>query len=467
MSIEVLPRLGADWRPVDCEHREYFFELALRYRSWGWSVFPLFRKTPTTRVPTEREREDAELYHKPFPRRRQGWKRHQGGQCSERVLEGEFDRATAIDGLGVVATAIAVIDFDDGQAYREWADANPELAELFPTVRTGRGYHLYHRPTESKWFKFSGGEYIGDNAHYFVGAGSYHPTGVSYDWVGAPPESSEDFPRAHWTDFHLPRPRLATSPTPRPVRQPRDYPPSPPREISEWRAVALCLPNGPGERNSKLWELARRCKFSPGADPKNWFASWWESAQDIVGTPEKSVSRRDFERLFKLAQRPIGEGFREKMAERLAPFANPDEKLRELCRALQEYSSPNPFFLSIRLASELTGFTPRTVARKLKGLSGLTLSKAGTLYSAAEYSYCPPPEPPSPSTSCVPLSETQELLTLIRSDGGTWDAGVRALASRIGLSLAKTHRLLKRAVESGEIMYSKGVGKRTSVYKIK
>ena len=50
--------------------------------------------------------------------------------------------------LGKSSGGIMAFDFDDQESYRTWEAKKPELADLLPTVRTSRGYHVYFRPIE-------------------------------------------------------------------------------------------------------------------------------------------------------------------------------------------------------------------------------------------------------------------------------------------------------------------------------
>ncbi len=50
--------------------------------------------------------------------------------------------------LGRSSGGIMAFDFDDQESYRTWEAKKPELADLLPTVRTSRGYHVYFRPIE-------------------------------------------------------------------------------------------------------------------------------------------------------------------------------------------------------------------------------------------------------------------------------------------------------------------------------
>lgn len=469
MSTISLPRpiapVNAPWRP----ETEITWELALRYRGWGWRVLPLYDKRPAR---NERGRCLR-------------WEHHKHSGCSIDRLRSEWDSATLVDGVGIISgpvSGIAVADFDDGEAYRRWAEAYPFIAAICPTVRTGRGYHVYHRPTGEAYFKFDGGDYLSHRNRYFKGPLSRHTsTGLLYEWVGAPPEGPDSFPVLGPSDFGFRPPapprREKTPPPQRPA-----YPPaqSPPREVIEWRAVRMCVPTREGERNDKLWELARRAKFAPGADVWAMFESWWEMSEENVGTKEVEESRSDFARMLKLAVRPHGEGFREAatavvngaLPEQVGPYTDlPTRKLAALCQALQAHAGPGKSFpLSVRLAAELCGFSSwRTAARRIACLSKLGILervKQGTKLLAAEYQKCSPPIPPLCCKSCVPPSETQTpcpVLTVVFRAGG-WTRGLRELAREAGVSVRQAASALERAVADGKLTRTDGKGCRPAVY---
>ena len=460
VNTDWIPNL--DWQEVRDES-EITWGLAQLYRSWGWTVFPLYQKRPIGR-----------------------WKHHQQGQCGESRLWREWRRRPVVDGVGVLGGNIAVVDFDEAEAYRRWAAEYPELARRCPTVKTYWGYHVYHRPRVECWFRLpdGAGEYIGNRVHYFVGALSRHNTGILYGWVGGPPSGPEDFPLLSYEDFGLrwtprkPKPSAPPrAPNPRPTYPP---PTASSREVDEMRAVALCLPTREGERNHKLWELARRVRFAPGADPDSWFASWWDKAGEVVGTTDERVSRRDFERMLALVERPHGEGFREMatavvngpLPERVGPYTDtPTRKLQALAQSLQTHAGPNkPFPLSGRMAAEVCGFAGQRVAsRRIRQLEpyGLRKAKGCTWSRAAEYLFVTPPETPSSNTSCETTGESQTcpVLTAVRQAGG-WDRGIREMARVTGLSFRQVRAAFTRAVASGELLSTEGEGRRATVYEV-
>jgi hypothetical protein len=73
-------------------------------------------------------------------------------------------------------------DFDTAEAYLTWASEHRDLAKSLPTVRTGRGYHVYFRSRECTKIKNLGdGELRGNG--YCLLPPSRHPSGGTYEWV--------------------------------------------------------------------------------------------------------------------------------------------------------------------------------------------------------------------------------------------------------------------------------------------
>lgn len=140
--------------------------LAMKYASWGWSVFPVAGKRPLA-----------------------SWKRWQTERATPDELRAMFadPRVTGIAiALGSVSGGLAVRDFDTNESYYAWCEANLEASHRLPTVRTARGWHVYCRLEAEAFVDFGDGELRGTSGHYVLAAGSLHPDGGRYRWVGEP-----------------------------------------------------------------------------------------------------------------------------------------------------------------------------------------------------------------------------------------------------------------------------------------
>jgi hypothetical protein len=113
------------------------------------------------------------------------WKRYQREVPSNREVQAMFDEPD-LTGLAVIhgraSGGLVVRDFDEADAYHQWAAEFPRLSRRLPTVRTRRGYHVYFLGPE-RYRKLPDGEYRGDVRHYTLVPPSLHPAGGRYEWV--------------------------------------------------------------------------------------------------------------------------------------------------------------------------------------------------------------------------------------------------------------------------------------------
>jgi len=149
-----------------------YLKTALEYAERGWSIIPIGRDKKATGE----------------------WKRFQ----SERPTQDELERlfgGNGVQGLAVVCGPVSgnlvCRDFDLAGAYEAWAKEHPEMAAMLPTVKTGRGHHVYVRSREcTKIEKLGDGELRGGG--YCILPPSKHESGRLYEWIVPPPDG--DFP---------------------------------------------------------------------------------------------------------------------------------------------------------------------------------------------------------------------------------------------------------------------------------
>jgi len=173
------------------------------------------------------------------------------------------------------------------------------------------------------------------------------------------------------------------------------------------RAIEESLPERPGQRHRKTFELARRLLGIPAvrdAPPKALhaaFAHWWQLAKPRTsGTHDFEDALEDFLNAWQNCKRPWGETImsdvltRAKMAEppeAVAEFPTPAFRvLAGLCRELQREAGDGPFFLSTHTAAELLGTKPMVIWRWLRLLSRLgvlELVTKGNRKRASEFRY--------------------------------------------------------------------------------
>src|SRR5262249_22319933 len=135
-------------------------EQAIEYAGRGYSVIPVSGKRAVGR-----------------------WKPFQTQRPDKATIRRLFTNPN-ITGLAVitgrVSGGLAVRDFDEAEAYHTWANNNPGDADRLPTVKTGRGYHVYGRLEAEVFEKFYDGELRGTSRHIVVAPPSAHPDGHSY-----------------------------------------------------------------------------------------------------------------------------------------------------------------------------------------------------------------------------------------------------------------------------------------------
>lgn len=373
-------------------------DTALEYQQRGWSVIP----TDNKKLATCR------------------WKRFQTEPADEDTLRQLFSNPRAL-GIAVITGPIsgglAIRDFDINASYLRWGSAHPELAKLLPTVKTGRGYHVYFRGPE-EFHKLADGEYRGDSAHYCLLPPSRHPTGCLYEWTI--PLPSGPLPVIDPLDAGLCTPCNTDSAV--------DSEHSDDSAITEVEglkrqaaatndcadcvadAIKRTLPVRLGERNRRLFEFARELKALPHlehAKPgqlRPYVEQWHKLALPLIGTKPLEDSLIDFYRAWDAVKFPAGDGPLAQLLTRAArstppavALRYPDPRVRQLiglCRELQRLAGTNAFFLDCRTCGRLLGVEYTTAWRWLRllcveGVLELVSQGSQRAMKANEYRYLP------------------------------------------------------------------------------
>jgi hypothetical protein len=172
------------------------------------------------------------------------------------------------------------------------------------------------------------------------------------------------------------------------------------------QAIVLTLPGGPGQRNRKLFDLARRLKSIEGLDtsPRNLrriVVRWHRRALPFIRTKDFGESMTDFAVAWQRVLTPAGVSMRSVIEEARgmplpAAAANYDDEairlLVAVCSRLQQRWGKKPFFLSVRQAAELLGTSRMGAWRTMQLLQFdgvITRVSKGTLEdkNASEWRY--------------------------------------------------------------------------------
>jgi len=320
---------------------------ALEYRVRGWSIIPVQGKKP------------AGL-----------WKPFQALPADETTLRRQFARE-GVTGLAVILGAVSgglsVRDFDQADAYREWAAKNPSEAASLPSVQTARGYHVYGRLEEERFVEFGDGELRADSGHYVLLPPSRHPTGPTYAWLNPLPSASKALPplpaslMVRWgEDTQQPMQPIACVPN---------------KAVED--AIEATLPDGPGQRNRKIFDLARRLKAIAGLEMEmlgSIVTEWHRQALPVISTKEFAETWSDFQIAWRRVRKPHGTT----VHAAFAAAGNAPRKcidgdtnlgtLAVMCQILSNTSGGGQFFLSCRTVEVLFGVSRMAAWRWLEAL---------------------------------------------------------------------------------------------------
>lgn len=305
------------------------------------------------------------------------WKSFQDQRASLKNIEDWFiGRQTNVAIItGRVSGGVYIRDFDDADSYYRWCAEHGSLAAVCPTVATRRGFHVYCRwdhPLST--CKLDSGELRAEGAYTLLPP-SKHPEGNLYSWI-RPPRSFVDIPDVDPTLFGVEaiRDEKKRKPKPKTLRIVHPEHEVDDSELTEFEleAIRLSMPNGVGQRNSKIFELARRllAQSTERSSERNQmvFDRWWDEARHFVGTKDYAVSLADWTIAIEKATTPLHDPVSVcllRAREESPPLwtARMDPKCRilaSLCRELQRMHGDDPFFLSARTAGKAIDVTHAT-----------------------------------------------------------------------------------------------------------
>lgn len=335
-------------------------EAAHDYRCRGWTVLPILDGTKIAAVP---------------------WKRYQTHQPTQRLIRRWF-ASEGVSGIAVLAGrasgGLAIRDFDTEVSYQEWSDAHNDLANVLPTVRTHRGYHVYCRSATERFADPMDGEFRADNVHYCLLPPSVHPEGGSYTWTVP---LTPDIPLLDPVQVGL----LPPSPAP-PINLLCVLSPKPIRNTAE--IIRATMPTAQGQRHRRLFDLARHLKGVSGldsvSDAEPILREWWRQAKPVVRTKAWETSWQDFRNAWELIRHPVGVTLAgiEDRVWKIIPDKSDESNLLRLelfIEALSERHKGKPFPLSCRIAARVAGVSFKWASQLLG-----RLERAGIIERTAE-----------------------------------------------------------------------------------
>ena len=375
---------------------------ALAYLRRGWSIVPmrLAEKRPAVK-----------------------WSRYQNKLPGEKSVRRWF--ANGNHGIAVifgdVSGGLASRDFDKLDAYQQWAERHPDLAQTLPTVATSRGRHVYCRATAgcvealrehlgkqdgTGAIALPDGELRAGVGCYSVLPPSRHPSGANYKWVIELPDGplpEVDLVRAGFLDSwpcngehrdnreYRDNGRLLRTTD---AINTDDHQPSLHSakcathcaEACAWseaiqRAIVDSLPTEPGKRYRQVFQLARALKAVPTSadanpnDLRPFAKRWHELALPVICTLPFEETWIDFLRGWPRVKFPKGAEPLADVVARAMAAAVPDAAKRyeqrplrllvAICRELQRTAGNDVFFLSCRTGGRLVGVDHTTANRWL------------------------------------------------------------------------------------------------------
>jgi hypothetical protein len=366
------------------------------------------------------------------------WTQFQTQRPTEATLRDWFDRSTGVTGVGLimgdVSGGLAVRDFDTREAYCFWRNQQPEWAAKLPTVRTKRGYHVYHlapKPFFKEWDKAEPsheGEYRGTAGHYVIAPPSLHPDGGSYRWkirlngtiptvgldvfdISNPNDGCSRVERVRRCNTSINCTHSTTPPPSTAIDKSVDSKLSKGPTYTPEEVIALTQPTEPGKRNLCLKRLAQGLKFNAGLkynEMKPWVRQWHKQALSVIGTKEWKTTWYEFQAIVHKTRTALGghpmyavninhdpATLPPAAKLLLEKYAGLDayEKLIRLCVGLAEYAdNDGQFFLSsydvvkrLNMAGKRSDVTAWRMLRDLRADGLLKIEKVGNAHQASRY----------------------------------------------------------------------------------
>ncbi len=342
------------------------------------------------------------------------WTQYQERRPSSSEINAQLGRS-GVTGLAVILGRVSgdlwAVDFDDAAVYRAWATEHPDLATTLPTVKSGRGFHVYGRWPAISTKKFAWGELRGEGA-YIVLPPSLHPSGATYTWLTSDelrnikklnPEKLQLLKEIHvFQVFQGSHGFQGTQDSQVVLERGEDW---------VKKVVAVAIPTKTGENHPALFNLAR-ASLQVEEDKRNHgeledderlsmnllrmvFDEWMKAAQPFLRNTRQDYWA-EFLAAWDCVRVPYGVdsllNYLWEKAQRAKPpmvaearFAGCPSliQLCTFCREMARFNGEQPFFLSVSTVKKLFDFgssrTAHTWLRALEVADIIKRVKTGTL----------------------------------------------------------------------------------------
>ena len=359
--------------------QDTLLEAALEYAERGWSIFPIKFENGKKRGAFRWTRYQTEAADAKRLRR---W-----------LKDGRYLGIGVI--LGPVSGNLACRDFDEAEAYHEWAKKFPELAKTLPTVETARGFHVYFIAKMGKTTHYTDGELRGARSLCTLPP-SPHPSCKCYRWIVPLPDGPVPKVDPEKNGFVGESVQQKKTDVTRADRAYRGKQSAKGCEDEIENAIQVTLPTGPGTRNQQVFQLARALKGIPSLanmPPANlrWIVEKWHTlALHHIETKPFEETWIDFLKGWARVLTPMRLNLMKNALAAAKADPIPDLRyeienvrvLAALCRELQAIVGDVPFFLASRTAGRLLGVDHSTTSRWLFLLEQddwiKTIEKGGT-----------------------------------------------------------------------------------------
>jgi len=326
---------------------------ALIYYEYGWSIIPVPLSSKVTK---------------------KRWKQYQIQRPTKKQICKWFDREDMNIAVivGKASNGLACRDFDTMLEYKGWAKEYPYPAKILPTVKTGKGMHVYFIGNIEGIRHVRNGELRGSGGYCLLPP-SVHPNGACYEWINP-------FINGNLLEID---PVIAgfIADVTEITEKTEQIEAISVNERDFEKIIEDTLPEEYGTRNRKVFELARTLKSLPQFSESepieliNIVKIWHEKALPNIRTKEFEETKIDFLKAwprvkYKVQEQPMSKIFERAvqqtppvMATKLYPDNQKIQLFVSLCKELQKEENQDNFYVSCRTAARYFNVKPMTISR--------------------------------------------------------------------------------------------------------